>query len=529
MATVMAEMSEDSKKKRKDFENALTNEWIQEGVFERYDEPDELLRVRRAILHYICEGLDYKTEDFCKKVNKLINIEGTDIPRHPDVYKFEGDEEDQDRTDGRNRRSEIEMEIAVPHGTNNCLDTHDNETMDKTPQVMPGSAKQTMDQDQQVTPDSAKQTMDQDQQVMPDSAKQTMDQDQQVTPDSVKETMDKTPQVTCTIDKIGDTRLAFYIGVGEFDKRGIDGKSDGTGKIDEKMRRKSEEHMDRKNAESAFAELGFTFKSNKSYGSRKEEIDEFLEEVLKEAEEAHIIVVVIGSHGEEVTEQNKERNILRHRILLEDTFFYTDDLLKMFDERRKLKAIPKLFFIQACRGGVNASKDEIVDRGVPISVAPDRNPEAEENDMANRIDAVKINEDISDARMRLPKSITTQLQGNEDKEHEKGGIRQTKLDIDTTTEPIPQQEIQSINCIEESLVMHASASGREAYRKVSEGGWLITALCDGLKQWKQSNQDQDLLQVLTGVIGKIAIEKETRDGFKSAACFSHMLTKDIYL
>lgn len=71
--------------------------------------------------------------------------------------------------------------------------------------------------------------------------------------------------------------------------------------------------------------------------------------------------------------------------------------------------------------------------------------------------------------------------------------------------------------------------GKEAYRSNITGGWLLYAVSEGLKKWPDQSADEDLLQVLTGVIRKIALESETENGCKSAACFTHMLVKDIYL
>ncbi|XP_033743020.1 uncharacterized protein LOC117329267 [Pecten maximus] len=324
---------------------------------------------------------------------------------------------------------------------------------------------------------------------------------------------------------------------------------------------KHEEKMDRIELERSLKPLSFTFKSNDfKKETTEEKVDALIDKVLTDAvnKKVGIIVVMISSHGEEVLEQsenNKNKNILRHRILLEDKCLYTDDLLKKFETKKQLKGIPKLFFIQACRSRVTADREDRVDKGVELLVAasgtengeitkliktdrslPDARPRnlnklqkpAVQSGPPVKPEDTKPHMDESEVRNKKTDQIQTRPNVEQTIHEADAGSR--KPPDETTVEPIPQveEEIPSISCIEDSLVMFASAPGKEAYRLSYKGGWLMKTLCESLKDWK-SNPDQDLLQVLTGVIGKLAIEKETDEGYKSAACFTHMLTKDIYL
>ncbi|XP_021339144.1 uncharacterized protein LOC110440408 isoform X1 [Mizuhopecten yessoensis] len=593
----------DLEKKRKAYEDALQIHDNIVGIIENYDEePENILRAKRAMLHYICQGMDPKEKEFRKKVNKLVRGED-DIPRHDDVYKFEEDQDNQDSTDGEKSSYKEGRDVtdSVPRdsGTKDIGKRHPD-----TPQTDRGT--ENTDQEPRGTAET--------------------DRDTEITDQEPRGTAED--DFRYTIGK--QRRLAVYIGVRQFEKRGSDGESDGTGVYDDTMNREREEKRDRSEARLALKSLGFTFKRNPTKETTKEKVDKFIETVLTDDEnkKVDIIVVLISSHGEEVKEQDehsKDKNVLRHRILLEDKYLYTDELLKRFNTSA-LKGIPKLFFIQACRSGFGAKEEDVVDKGVGISVEVQGNSELEKDLAASRSnghrdisdarprnlkpkvttapqpgtevaddtkeantranvphvkppvdtppegdktvnsrDDVKSHNDVSDARPRNQTSGLTNPQSStlepiqnaggakplidiatesEEKQSmdtpevkdnsvakktsDLADVRQPKPDVDTTLQVVPQQEIPSITCIEDSLVMFASAPGKEAYRRSSEGGWMMQSVIKELESWP-SHPDQDLLQVLTKVIGKIAIENETDKGYKSAACLTHMLIKDVYL
>ncbi|XP_033731589.1 uncharacterized protein LOC117321232, partial [Pecten maximus] len=190
--------------------------------------------------------------------------------------------------------------------------------------------------------------------------------DTQTTPEAVTDTQTTPETVICQrpleteniddsqykIESEIDKRLALYIGIRHFDRRGDDGMIDGTGTYDDALNREKEERMDRIELKRALEHLSFTFKSNNlEKETTEKEVDALIDTVLTDAvnKKVGIIVVMISSHGEKVFEQsenNKNESILRHRILLEDKCLYIDDLLKKFETKKQLKGIPKLFFFQ---------------------------------------------------------------------------------------------------------------------------------------------------------------------------------------
>lgn len=91
-------------------------------------------------------------------------------------------------------------------------------------------------------------------------------------------------------------------------------------------------------------------------------------------------------------------------------------------------------------------------------------------------------------------------------------------------------------CTNDSLVMFASAPGKEAYNRERQGGWLITNLEAQIKETlDQKPEKVDLLAELTKVSGRIAFNYETEtgsltdSGHKSVPCLYHKLSKDIII
>lgn len=91
-------------------------------------------------------------------------------------------------------------------------------------------------------------------------------------------------------------------------------------------------------------------------------------------------------------------------------------------------------------------------------------------------------------------------------------------------------------CNIDSLVMFASAPGKEAYNREKQGGWLITNIEAQIKETlDQKPEKVDLLAELTKVSGRIAFNYETDtgslkdSGHKSVPCLYHKLHKDIII
>ncbi|XP_052673194.1 uncharacterized protein LOC128155499 isoform X2 [Crassostrea angulata] len=91
-------------------------------------------------------------------------------------------------------------------------------------------------------------------------------------------------------------------------------------------------------------------------------------------------------------------------------------------------------------------------------------------------------------------------------------------------------------CTNDSLVMFASAPGKEAYNRERQGGWLITNLEAQIKETlNQKPEKVDLLAELIKVSGRIAFNYETEtsrqtdSGHKSVPCLYHRLSEDIII
>ncbi|XP_033731588.1 uncharacterized protein LOC117321231 isoform X2 [Pecten maximus] len=604
----MAALTEKAATHKRDYEIALQCDLINAGIIEHFEEdPEKLLKAKRAILHCICLDKDPKTKDFRKQIRELVNAE-CDIPSHDDVFKFEEDQNNQDGT-GMKSSCEIAKDVtdSIPHGWTGTETTPTAETDSQitpeavtntqttpeavtdtqttpeavtdtqtTPeavtdtQTTPEAVRDTQtipkpetdsqttpkaETDTQTTPEAVTDTQttpkaetdsqttpkaETDTQTIPEAVTNTQtipkpetdsqtkpkpETDSQTTPKAVTdkqstpeavtdtqtipkaETDTQTTPVICQraleteniddsqykIESEIDKRLALYIGIRHFDRRGDDGMSDGTGTYDDEMNREHEEKMDRKELERVLEHLNFTFKSNNlEKETTEKEVDALIDTVLTDAvnKKVGIIVVMISSHGEEALEQNennKNKNILRHRILLEDKCLYIDDLLKKFETKKQLKGIPKLFFIQACRSRVTADREDRVDKGVELLVEASG---TENGEITKLIKTLKTDRSLPDARPRnlnkLPKPAvqsgppvkpedtkphmdesevrnkkTDQIQTRPNVEqtiHE-ADARSRKPSDEITVEPIPKEEIPSISCIEDSLVMFASAPG----------------------------------------------------------------------
>ncbi|XP_069130135.1 uncharacterized protein [Argopecten irradians] len=584
--------------RRRSYEDALKNDKVKRILDFIDDEPEKLLKAKRAILHHVCLGEDPRDESFPKQLKQWIKAKDA-IPRHDDVYNFEEDiqEVTEESSNAKGNDAKESPHQATEKGSDATESPHQATEKASDAKESPHQATEkgsdATESPHQAT-EKASDITDGPHQVELETNKDsshTLESGtgSDITPqDTIKDSGGNSDGDQTSTGKndfaypIGQEkgkRHALYIGIRHFERRGEDGQSDGTGIHDFKLNREGEERIDRKEVGRVFENIGFTLKSNdKESEITEKKVDALVDQVLNDAVEkkAEIIIVVISSHGEEVLEISqirKDKNVLRHRILMEDKHLYTDDLLTKFESKRELKGIPKLLFIQACRSGVRAEKEDIVDKGTPILV--ECNPMK-----SNEGDDVQGNKSLSDAKPRSkpkppgqsgppakppdqsgpqtnlpidapnsmermsaeakPHSETSEVKYPEDKAQSKGSHGQSihKAEIRKATKPqlgrvdtsiaLDIDEVPAITCIEDSLVMFASAQGKEAYRKEYTGGWLTIELCKSLTEWKK-NPGQDLLQVLTGIIGNVAINKETQDGYKSAAAFSHMLTKDIFL
>ncbi|XP_075045587.1 caspase-3-like [Mixophyes fleayi] len=76
------------------------------------------------------------------------------------------------------------------------------------------------------------------------------------------------------------------------------------------------------------------------------------------------------------------------------------------------------------------------------------------------------------------------------------------------------------------LYAYSTPPGYFAWRNSVDGSWFIQSLC---KVLLEHGNKLELLQILTQVNHKVAIEYESSIGGKEMPCFASMLTKNVYL
>ncbi|XP_061184936.1 uncharacterized protein LOC133192950 [Saccostrea echinata] len=302
-------------------------------------------------------------------------------------------------------------------------------------------------------------------------------------------------------------------------------------------------------------------------------------------------------HPSRITGQKKPKTEMVHQLFFHDgKSLLTRDIIRMFDQHKcsALKGKPCFFFIQSCRSRFGLDGHKNFDPGVMVNVLTVERDIRAGIESPDTVDASRgtSHEDTSDA-----KKSTTKLT-KEDKEARLKQIQEwiegenllTKiLDYKTylvknptiSTQEAPrrddkiatnlsetllaeglkfdqvkelgekckgfEQEIMDFffpepiisdppPCVNNALVMFASAPGKEAYNRASQGGWLITNLETQLKETLSTDPEKiDLLAELTKVSWRIAYKYETdtntieSSGHKSVPCLYHKLSRDVII
>ncbi|XP_062621962.1 uncharacterized protein LOC134283514 [Saccostrea cucullata] len=305
-------------------------------------------------------------------------------------------------------------------------------------------------------------------------------------------------------------------------------------------------------------------------------------------------------HPSGINIQKKQSRTERvHQLFFNDgRSLLTRDIVRMFDHNScpALKDKPCLFFIQSCRSRFGLDGHENFDPGVMVNVLT---AEEEIKAGLKHPDSVEASGDTShkdttdvkrSIRKQTEEETQTRLMQIQEWEkraklavlhrhildykkyirehppispHEEEGREETATKLfetllkegftfDQVTEIKQEchgceQEILDFffpepiisdppPCVNDALVMFASAPGKEAYNRDKQGGWLITNLEAQLKETLKTKPEKiDLLAELTKVSRRIAYKYETdtdaikSSGHKSVPCLYHRLSRDIII
>eukprot|EP00105_Crassostrea_gigas_P045573 XP_019929721.1 PREDICTED: uncharacterized protein LOC105345395 isoform X2 [Crassostrea gigas] len=301
-------------------------------------------------------------------------------------------------------------------------------------------------------------------------------------------------------------------------------------------------------------------------------------------------VLIISTHGQEVPVITKENSSNQEKPsegtsktrfkkeMVHQLFFHdghtlsTKEIIQIFEPL----SCPCTFFIQACRSRFGVINHVNYDKGVAVLLKSNSEDALKDIPLTDTVDAIpskiKISKEDEEKRIRditasnkmtefqkymaWLKSIDATSTASKDDSKEVLQLREAlKCDVfkPQETEDImvlckgyekytldffyPEPTISDpAPCANDSLVMFASAPGKEAYNRERQGGWLITNLVAQIKETlDQKPEKVDLLTELIKVSGRIAFnyETETRSltdsGHKSVPCLYHRLSEDIII
>ena len=225
--------------------------------------------------------------------------------------------------------------------------------------------------------------------------------------------------------------------------------------------------VDAVDLQTMFGSLGYrvTTHTNLTGKRLREKLFAFAKE--EDHKSSDSVVVCILSHG------------LEGRIYgVDGTLVPVSELTSMFNgyQARHLVGKPKLFFIQACRGGE-------YDHG------------ADQTDSADNLDEIKSTEEILN-------------------------------EIYPSDEPDSAAfDAKAVPAEADFLLAYATAPGFVSWRHSEKGSWFIQALVDVLKNYAK---DEDLVSMLVRVNGKVAHEFESHGKKKQIPAPVIMLTKKVY-
>ncbi|KAL5018201.1 hypothetical protein ScPMuIL_003923 [Solemya velum] len=237
-----------------------------------------------------------------------------------------------------------------------------------------------------------------------------------------------------------------------------------------------------------FTDLGFRVKPYLNL--KTEKMREKLEKACRYNHgSADCFVCVISTHGREglCEDLSEKKRYIEHYLSTKDGEICTSEVLSYFREEAcpSLKNKPKLFFIQACRGG----RKEIYDKGHAIeekqgSDSEGNNGEGDDNDGEKDLEANDTVDNVSTETGRLG---TEGWEAITDDEYEfpSDDDDESETEADETTDVADSkpactsdfyEQNQVISCHKDMLVMLAAPSGYTAFSKTFSGGWLISAL-----------------------------------------------------
>ncbi|KAK3089466.1 hypothetical protein FSP39_003857 [Pinctada imbricata] len=256
-----------------------------------------------------------------------------------------------------------------------------------------------------------------------------------------------------------------------------------------------------------------------------------LEDIHKESD---AFAFSIGTHGEEFFDW--KTYMFEHILYGTDTHISTKDVLNIFKDKncKSLKGKPRLFFLQACRGRVDGETSEF-DHGTGIPVRAEQivsvNPKSGNSSEVEEIDNAGSNykegdddikhlesQDVTEEFIETNESSSDQSEGflsflsnypprgkrqqamSKDKpeKKEENGQQSEEVYLHTTLIPCPNH----------FLITYATAPGTLAFGRVAEGGWMLKAVADCLKQCRRNN-GIDMLEILTQSTNSIALYRST--------------------
>ncbi|KAK3091934.1 hypothetical protein FSP39_023824 [Pinctada imbricata] len=303
----------------------------------------------------------------------------------------------------------------------------------------------------------------------------------------------------------------------------------------------------------------------------------------------------IGSHGAETlmksTKDSTKTKTYHHVIYGTDTFIKTEDIIKIFADRRckALKGKPKLFFLQACRSrsddehrkynnttDVNVSEGNIHPRlgDQPHKDTEETDGTYTDNVKDRRQEEIHSTDDVyeSDDSLDLVEDYL-ELTG-ENQDQQEGLLSKIKHAFGNQIHNRHHVNTLSIPCFNNCCLVYATASGlllfvntwivqksSQIFVKISPkfrsklilsiqsnniivgnyalgrekiGGWLFHGLFRFFEGLQMNSQVPiDLMELLTIVNSAISVQMESKTerqettGLKTAVCVEHRLTKDV--
>nr|QPP12405.1 caspase 3 [Pinctada imbricata] len=263
----------------------------------------------------------------------------------------------------------------------------------------------------------------------------------------------------------------------------------------------------------------------------------------------------IGSHGSESlmksTKDSIKTKTYHHVIYGTDTFIKTEDIIKIFADRRckALKGKPKLFFLQACRSrsddehrkynnttDVNVSEGNIHPRlgDQPHKDTEETDGTYTENVKDRRQEEIHSTDDVyeSDDSLDLVEDYL-ELTG-ENQDQQEGLLSKIRHAFGNQIHKRHHVNTLSIPCFNNCCLVYATASGNYALGREKIGGWLFHGLFRFFEGLQMNSQVPiDLMELLTIVNSAISVQMESKTerqettGLKTAVCVEHRLTKDV--